>query len=582
MVALEEYPPPPAPDDDDDDMVATTTVAIATPSPKNVSLFNAPNNNHIAKCLMAKCIDQLTPNIKTNITTSPSLLNCVDDSDVVELDEHDLDKFLCTIKGQPKKHFLALLEQLGEANDLIESHEETISELQGHSHDYADEIVELSIALEKERTLRLALEESYNDDCAKLQKELHHVIVLTRMLKSEKDTLGVGHDRLKVEFDTLDKAHKVLKGAHFSLKESHDQLQAKLTEDISTCPPFVIIDNACPTNPCCEHVHLVEENAKLKDKLEKGLVSGIQGEKNLNGILSNQKDVVGKEGLGLTSKSKRKRKNRNKQSPTLMDIFVKEGEGTQESLYDEVKDDIAPVEIEPIDVTIQLANRDTICPVGIVRDVEVLCGKMKYPADFLVLATTQDSFCPIIFGRPFLNTVNAHIDCEKQIVTVGFEGVSHEFNFSKFGRQPHEKDLPSRHETIALASIVVPPTDPLEQYLLEHENDMHMDERDEIDRVVLEQYPILKNNLPVKLLGDPPPPKGDPVFELKQLSDTLKYAYLYEKEIYHVIISAILSEHEEKKLLKTLRKHRAAIGYTLDDLKGISPTLCQHKIKTDP
>ena len=41
-------------------------------------------------------------------------------------------------------------------------------------------------------------------------------------------------------------------------------------------------------------------------------------------------------------------------------------------------------------------------------------------------------------------------------------------------------------------------------------------------------------------------------------------------------------EHEEKRLLKTLRKHRAAIGYTLDDLKGISPTLCQHKIIMEP
>ncbi|KAI4987997.1 hypothetical protein ZWY2020_029627 [Hordeum vulgare] len=253
-----------------------------------------------------------------------------------------------------------------------------------------------------------------------------------------------------------------------------------------------------------------------------------------------------------------------------------------QSLYDEIKDEIAPVEIEPIDVTIQLANRDIIFPVGIVRDVEVLCGKTKYPADFLVLATTQDSFSPIIFGRSFLNTVNAHIDCEKQTVTVGFEGVSHEFSFSKFGRQPHEKELPSRDETIALASIVVPPTDPLEKYLLEHENDIYIDERDEIDRVVLEQYPILKNNLPVELLGDPPPPKGDPVFELKQLPDTLKYAYLDEKEIYHVIISASLSEHEENKLLKTLRKHRAAVGYTPDDLKGISSTLCQHRNKTDP
>ena len=46
-------------------------------------------------------------------------------------------------------------------------------------------------------------------------------------------------------------------------------------------------------------------------------------------------------------------------------------------------------------------------------------------------------------------------------------------------------------------------------------------------------------------------------------------------------ISANLSKQEEEKLLKTLKKHRAAIGYNLDDLKGISPTLCQHKINLE-
>ena len=53
-------------------------------------------------------------------------------------------------------------------------------------------------------------------------------------------------------------------------------------------------------------------------------------------------------------------------------------------------------------------------------------------------------------------------------------------------------------------------------------------------------------------------------------------------KIYPVIISANLSEHEEKRLLKTLRKHRAAIGYTQDDLKGINPTPCQHQINMEP
>ena len=45
------------------------------------------------------------------------------------------------------------------------------------------------------------------------------------------------------------------------------------------------------------------------------------------------------------------------------------------TLYQEIMNDIAPAEIEDIDVTIKLANRDTISPTGIVRDVEDLCGK---------------------------------------------------------------------------------------------------------------------------------------------------------------------------------------------------------------
>ena len=99
------------------------------------------------------------------------------------------------------------------------------------------------------------------------------------------------------------------------------------------------------------------------------------------------------------------------------------------SLYKEVMHDIAPAEIEEIDVTIKLANRDTISIVGIVRDVEVLCGKVKYPAHFLVLGSPQDNFCPIIFGRPFLNTVIATIDCKRDVVTVGLDDTTHEFNF---------------------------------------------------------------------------------------------------------------------------------------------------------
>jgi hypothetical protein len=82
-------------------------------------------------------------------------------------------------------------------------------------------------------------------------------------------------------------------------------------------------------------------------------------------------------------------------------------------LYKEIMHEIGSCELEDIDVVIQLANRETISPIAIVRDVEVLCGKTKYPTDFLVLGKAVSKTYPIIFGRPFLNTCGAIIDCKK-------------------------------------------------------------------------------------------------------------------------------------------------------------------------
>ena len=132
------------------------------------------------------------------------------------------------------------------------------------------------------------------------------------------------------------------------------------------------------------------------------------------------------------------------------------------SLYQEFMNEILPCEIEEVDVTIQLANKETISPIGIVRDVEVLCGKVKYPTDFLVLGSVQDSFFPSIFGRPFLKTCGAIIDCRKGKVCVEFNGEPYEFNFSKFSKQTRGTDLPSNEKIIEeIVSIAIPPNDPL-------------------------------------------------------------------------------------------------------------------------
>ena len=45
-----------------------------------------------------------------------------------------------------------------------------------------------------------------------------------------------------------------------------------------------------------------------------------------------------------------------------------------------------------------------------------------------------------------------------------------------------------------------------------------------------------------------------------------------------MIVNASLNACEINSLLRVLREHRKAIGYTLDDLKGIHPSVCMHQI----
>ena len=145
--------------------------------------------------------------------------------------------------------------------------------------------------------------------------------------------------------------------------------------------------------------------------------------------------------------------------------------------------------------------------------MEVLCGKTKYPADFLVLATTPSKTCPIIFGRPFLNTCGAIIDCKKDNFFTKFDGESYEFNFSKFAKAPYKTELPNEDFRVKqLASIAIAPNNALQQYIEEHESDMFKEERNEIDDIFLRQT-MLKHDLPVDDFSTTLPPKEDPVFD---------------------------------------------------------------------
>ena len=74
-----------------------------------------------------------------------------------------------------------------------------------------------------------------------------------------------------------------------------------------------------------------------------------------------------------------------------------------------------------------------------------------------------------------------------------------------------------------------------------------------------------------------PSEEKPPKLKLKPLPTHLKYAFLGGEETFPVIISSSLESNQENQLLEILKTHRTALGWTIADIKGISPLICTHK-----
>jgi len=56
---------------------------------------------------------------------------------------------------------------------------------------------------------------------------------------------------------------------------------------------------------------------------------------------------------------------------------------------------------------------------------------------------------------------------------------------------------------------------------------------------------------------------------------------LEDNETKPVIISSSLQKEEEDQLVQILKRRKAAIGWHISDLKGISPSYCMHNINLE-
>ncbi|XP_062118769.1 uncharacterized protein LOC133832440 [Humulus lupulus] len=220
-------------------------------------------------------------------------------------------------------------------------------------------------------------------------------------------------------------------------------------------------------------------------------------------------------------------------------------------------------EARPTTVTLQLADRS-----------------VKHPC---VLDMEEGENAPIILGRPFLATGQALIDVQKGDLRLRVQGEEVVFNVFKAMTYPKASEncfsVDVVEEVVRRKKLI---EDPLELSLTVNDVD------DEDNEEALSYLKWIKSNESWKHkkfeeLGEGPeiplPSILKPlVLELKVLPEHLRNAYLGEKETLPVIVSPFLSEVEEEKLLRVLRAHKTAIGWTLAGIRGISPSTVMHRI----
>ena len=233
-------------------------------------------------------------------------------------------------------------------------------------------------------------------------------------------------------------------------------------------------------------------------------------------------------------------------------------------------------------VTLQLADRSLKHPRGIIEDVLVKVDKFIFPADFIVLDMEEDKEIPIILGRPFLATGREIIDVQRGELKLRVQEDEVKFNVFEAVRHPVESDTCFMTEIVeAIVSSRSGLTDSLETSLVENESENLSEEAEEYVKWMdsfghnrRKYFESLGEGAKTQAPSVEQPPK----MEQKPLPIHLKYAYLWVESTLPVIISASLTALEEEKLLRVLREHKHALGWSLADLKGIRPSMCMHRI----
>ncbi|CAM8947580.1 unnamed protein product [Rhodiola kirilowii] len=246
-----------------------------------------------------------------------------------------------------------------------------------------------------------------------------------------------------------------------------------------------------------------------------------------------------------------------------------------------LKDIVSNRELHPTTISLKLADRSSRTPRGVLRDVPIKVGKFFIPVDFYVLEMDVEQEMPVILGRPFLNTVEAVIRCGEGSIELKIGDEKLKFFLKNAMKTPISSFecnlLDVSCESLELTSFENEVMD-LDDSSMHFSSLLDMKDEEMYDLSWAEEEKLLD-----ACQGDGNQvPKGKEFEgELKPLPSNLRYEFLGPNSTHPVIVGATLNENETSKLLHVLKNNKKALGYSIDDLKGISPSLCMHRITVD-
>jgi hypothetical protein len=220
----------------------------------------------------------------------------------------------------------------------------------------------------------------------------------------------------------------------------------------------------------------------------------------------------------------------------------------------------------------------SITPLGIACNMKVKISGKCIPTDFFVIDAYHSNHDHIILGRPFLKLVDAVLDAEEGKVTMNLNGTKYTYNFLRVSKHP--TPFPPEEEVEEIDSLCFVETlrDPLQRAM---ENQISNQQDEELEEATkdLEPHDGSAEKEKFEDIEEIKPEEPQvPEVDLKPLPKGLKYEFLGPDKTYPIIVSDELSPEENEKLLILLKKHRKVIGYSINDLKGISPAFCTHRI----